>query len=33
MIEKILKEQFKINHCNLQPEFNRNDVKDFIIQD
>jgi len=33
MIERILKEQFKINHCNLQPEFKRNDIKDFIIQD
>jgi len=32
-IEQILKEKFKINHCNLQPEFNRDDVKEFIIQD
>ncbi len=32
-IEKILKDQFCINHCNLQPEFNRNHLKDFIIQD
>ncbi|NQW36899.1 MAG: cation transporter [Flavobacteriales bacterium] len=32
-IEDILKEKFKINHCNLQPEFNRDDVKEFIIQD
>jgi len=32
-IEVILKEKFRINHCNLQPEYQRDDVKDFIIQD
>lgn len=32
-VEKILKEQFNINHSNLQPEFFRDDEKKFIIQD
>jgi len=32
-IEKLLLNQFKINHCNLQPELNRDDIKEFIIQD
>lgn len=32
-IESLLKEKFNINHCNLQPEYKRDDVKDFIIQD
>ncbi len=32
-IEELLLNQFKINHCNLQPELNRDDVKEFIIQD
>ncbi|WP_457615979.1 cation diffusion facilitator family transporter [Lutibacter sp.] len=32
-VEKILLEKFQINHCNLQPEYNRDDIKDFIIQD
>jgi len=32
-IEKLLLNDFKINHCNLQPELNRDDIKEFIIQD
>jgi len=32
-VENILLNKFKINHSNLQPEFNRDDHKDFIIQD
>jgi len=32
-LELILKEKFKINHCNLQPEYNRKDSKEIIIQD
>lgn len=32
-IEKLLHDKFNINHCNLQPEYFRNDVKEFIIQD
>ncbi len=32
-VEEILLEKFRINHCNLQPEFNRDDVKEIIIQD
>ena len=32
-IEEILTTKFKIQHCNLQPEFNRNDPKEIIIQD
>jgi len=32
-IEDILWNNFKINHCNLQPEFKRDDSKEFIIQD
>lgn len=32
-IEHILIHDFNINHCNLQPEFNRDDEKMFIIQD
>lgn len=32
-IEDILWNNFKINHCNLQPEFHRDDSKEFIIQD
>ena len=32
-IEKLLWEEFKINHSMLQPEYNREDDKDFIIQD
>ncbi|NEW79085.1 MAG: cation transporter [Gelidibacter sp.] len=32
-IEKLLMEKFHIQHCNLQPEFRRNDLKEIIIQD
>lgn len=32
-MEKILLEKFHINHCNLQPEFDRDDRKELIIQD
>ena len=32
-VEKILAEKFKINHCNLQPEYKRDDSKEIIIQD
>lgn len=31
--EQLLKEKFNIYHCNLQPEFNRSDSKEIIIQD
>ena len=32
-VEVILMEKFHINHSNLQPEFDRDDHKEFIIQD
>jgi cobalt-zinc-cadmium efflux system protein len=32
-VEKLLFEKFQIQHCNLQPEYQRNDLKDIIIQD
>lgn len=32
-IEHLLHDQFDISHSNLQPEFNRDDLKDFIVQD
>ncbi len=32
-IEHLLIHNFNINHCSLQPEFNRDDEKAFIIQD
>jgi len=32
-LEKVLLEKFRINHCNFQPEYNRNDSKEIIIQD
>ncbi len=32
-IEVLLKEKFHINHCYLQPEFERDDEKQIIIQD
>jgi len=32
-VEEILNKKFKIQHCNLQPEFKRDDVKELIIQD
>ena len=32
-LEKVLLEKFQINHCNFQPEYNRKDSKEIIIQD
>jgi cobalt-zinc-cadmium efflux system protein len=32
-VEHVLYEQFHINHINIQPEFNKEDPKDFIVQD
>jgi len=32
-VEKLLLDKFHINHSNLQPEFDRDDHKEFIIQD
>lgn len=32
-IEKLLQEQFAINHVNIQPEYNKPDSKDIIVQD
>lgn len=32
-LEKTLLDNFHINHCNFQPEFNRDDSKEIIIQD
>jgi cobalt-zinc-cadmium efflux system protein len=32
-IEQLLKENFNINHVTIQPEFNKNDPKDTIVQD
>ena len=32
-VEKILHDKFDIHHSNLQPEYNRNDSKEIIIQD
>jgi len=32
-LEQILRDKFNIKHSNLQPEFEREDHKDFIIQD
>ena len=32
-IEHVLFEQFHINHINIQPEFKKEDPKDFIVQD
>ncbi len=32
-IEKTLLEKFHINHCNFQPEFKRDDLKELIKQD
>jgi len=32
-VEKILLEKFEIQHCNLQPEYKRDDIKEIIIQD
>jgi cobalt-zinc-cadmium efflux system protein len=32
-IEQVLFQQFNINHINIQPEFKKEDPKDFIVQD
>lgn len=32
-IEKLLKEEYGINHVNIQPEYNKEDPKDYIVQD
>ena len=32
-IEKVLLEKFGINHINIQPEFKKEDAKDYIVQD
>lgn len=32
-IEKILHNDFQINHVTIQPEFNKKDPKDYIVQD
>lgn len=32
-IEKVLNEQYHINHVTIQPEFNKNDSKELIVQD
>lgn len=32
-IESLLNDKFQINHVNLQPEFQKEDPKDFIVQD
>ncbi len=32
-VEKLLLDKFHIQHCNLQPEYNRSDSKEIIIQD
>lgn len=32
-VEKVLFDKFHINHINIQPEFKKEDSKDFIVQD
>jgi cobalt-zinc-cadmium efflux system protein len=32
-VEKLLLEKFEIQHCTLQPEYRRDDLKEIIIQD
>jgi cobalt-zinc-cadmium efflux system protein len=32
-VENVLYKEFKINHINIQPEFKKEDPKDFIVQD
>lgn len=32
-VERLLLDKFEIHHCNLQPEFNRTESKEIIIQD
>jgi cobalt-zinc-cadmium efflux system protein len=33
VIEKLLLDEFHINHINIQPEFQKCDIKDIIVQD
>ena len=33
VIEKVLHDEFSINHINIQPEFNKEDPKEIIVQD
>jgi cobalt-zinc-cadmium efflux system protein len=33
LLEEVLYEKFGINHVNIQPEFRKEDPKDFIVQD
>jgi len=33
LLEEVLYEKFSINHVNIQPEFRKEDPKDFIVQD
>lgn len=33
LLEEVLYEKFGINHINIQPEFHKEDPKDFIVQD
>ncbi|WP_313805863.1 cation diffusion facilitator family transporter [Flavobacterium sp.] len=33
LLEEVLYEKFGINHVNIQPEFHKEDPKDFIVQD
>lgn len=33
VIEKLLLDEFNINHINIQPEFQKCDIKDIIVQD
>ena len=32
-VERLLQEEFQINHVTIQPEFNKTDSKDIIVQD
>ena len=32
-IEEVLHHEFHVNHCTIQPEFNKNCEKEFIVQD
>ena len=32
-VERLLQEEFQINHVTIQPEFNKTDPKDIIVQD
>jgi len=32
-IEELLHDEFSINHVNIQPEFNKTDPKEIIVQD